>query len=475
MPAGADIFVDDTDTLWHTDSLITGIESGTHTITAYKDGYQPESADVTIRMGEQSEISFVFGGNKTDAYSPASSGMGDGKPDPPLPSETEVTKEKIGEDMPEADGGIVGYIFDIFAGIFSGAPEASDSLPVVTTNASAPVAPPEATVAGPDPSGYDALPDETTENSGINDAEAGTGGGLYVTSYPDNLPITLDGGVKTDKKTPQYFCGLKDGFHKVMVSMVSDSSEPAKMAQKTVRVFSGGDDSRIKLEPGVFSPKVSVTVQSKDFRDCVFMIEGESPEYTFPSTVSVEKSGTYLTVVKDGTFYTFNAGHQEENSVLNIQCPNAKENTGTISITSSPAGAAVSVDGYRTDLITPPCTVDNVTEGNHILKVSKGGYYPEEKEIRFVNTGQSDNSDFSFVLKEYPYGSLRIDSTPSDSMIYLKGRYTGVTTPHEFEYLPIGSYDVAVVYNRTVYKEDIVTVAPLDKSGVTLYNVTLEM
>ena len=70
VPAGADIFVDGNDTLWHTDSVISGIESGNHTVTVYHEGYSPESADVAITMGGQSDISFVFGGNGADAYIP---------------------------------------------------------------------------------------------------------------------------------------------------------------------------------------------------------------------------------------------------------------------------------------------------------------------------------------------------------------------------------------------------------------------
>ncbi len=483
VPAGADIFIDGNDTLWHTDSLITGIESGNHTVTVYHEGYSPESADVAITMGEQSGISFVFGGNGPGIFTPDTTtpGVRNENPYDPSPSENDVDVGEGGAGVdqvlsePDAtaqkgNDGIVGYIFSLFAGIFSSGPEESESLPVLSSNPSdlsaqgiSPEAPPINPVA---PVSDDATGKQSV-NSAITEGEKGTGG-LYVTSYPDNLPITLD-GVKTGESTPEYFYGLKEGSHTVQVKYSSDS---VKTAQKTVSVFAG-DDSFVKLEPGVFSQKVAVTVQSKDCKDSVFLVEGEYPEYTFPSTVYIEKSGTFITTVKDGTFYTFNTGHQEENSVMNIRCSDLGDNTGTISITSTPEGADVSVDGYPTGLKTP-CTVDNVAEGPHVIKVSKDGYYPEGKEIRFLNTGESESSDASFILRAYSYGSLFIDSTPSGSMIYLKGRYTGVTTPHEFSYMPIGSYDVAIALNRTTFKEGVVTVEPLQKSGVTVYNLTLD-
>ncbi|MDE4908834.1 PEGA domain-containing protein [Methanogenium marinum] len=486
VPAGADIFVDGNDTLWHTDSLVTGIESGTHTVTVYHEGYSPESADVAIIMGEQSEISFIFGGSgaRVSTLNSSNQDVHDENPADPSPSENDAADGEERVDMggetslpaqtvQNRNDGIIGYIFSLFAGIFPGAPEESESLPVVSSNPSNPSNPsaqgisPENPPLNPGVPVYGDAPGEQSEESAITEGEKGTGG-LYVTSYPDNLPITLD-GVKTGESTPEYFYGLKEGSHTALVTYSSDS---VKTAQETAYVFAG-DDSFVKLEPSVFSQKIPVTVQSKKFKDSSFMIGGEFPEYTFPSTVSLEKSGTFITTVKDGTFYTFNTGHQEENSVLNIPSPDSGGTPGTISITTTPEGADVSVDGYRTGLKTP-CTVDNVTEGPHVLSVSKGGYYPEQKEFHFVNTGEPDNSDFSFFMREYPYGSLLIDSTPSGSMIYLEGRYTGVTTPHEFSYMPIGSYDVAVALNRTTFKEGTVTVGPLQKSGVTVYNLTLD-
>ncbi len=497
LPKGADIFVDGTDTLWHTNSLITAIKSGNHTITVYKEGYQPGSANVTVRMGKRSEISFVSGGDNGSSYTLDKSGyaitnnenpdFSEYKSSPESPdtdaAEVEGTTDLSGnnpvsgEEAGDGDDGIISFILSLFGGIFSGASEESKDLSDIRENASeqwiSPTETPNSQKSSESPETpvYNIISGEiynSSKSSGLNNCKEMTGG-LYVTSYPDNLPITLD-GVKTEETTPKYFPGLKEGFHKVMVR---EGLNPQKTAQKTVRVFAD-DDTCVTLKPRIFSQKIQVNIQSKDFRDSVFLIEGEYPEYKFPSKVYIEKSGTYITVVKDGIFYTFHTGSQDENSAINIKSPDSQKNTGKISLTSTPEGAEVSVDGHRIGFNTP-CTIANITEGTHILRIAKDGYYPESKEIRFVNTGKSDDSDFSFTLEEYSYGTLFIDSNPSGCMVYLKGSYTGVKTPHTFEYIPIGSYDVAVAYNRTTFKEGLVTIEPLEKSGVTVYNATLEL
>jgi len=483
VPGGADIFIDGKDTLWHTDSLITDVKSGNHTVTVYKEGYDPESANVSIKMNQRSELSFTFGEEGAAQETSGASGESQGTPESDaapaisvqsgkLPAEKEEIgreEEDYADSLSQDDGGILSFITALFGGFFSAQPDtaADQSEPAGLKSDSSKA---DAVHEVPETAGITEITDPVTpsgELPGENISSEATGG-LYVTSYPDNLDIILN-GVKTDFSTPHYFYGLKEGSHKVKVT----ASDAAKSAQKTVFVIAG-EDSYVKLEPEVFTQKVPVTVQSKYFKDSVFLIEGEYPEYPFPSKVSLEKSGTFITVEKDGVFYTFNTGYREENSAINIGNSGLKDTAGSITVTTEPAGASVTIDGHNTCLKTP-CTISGITEGHHTLVVSKDGYYPEGENFRFVNTGDLRDSEYDFMLDEYSYGSLFIDSSPPDSMIYLKGSYTGVKTPHEFEYIPIGSYEVEVVHNRTVFKEGIVTVEPSEKSGMTVYNTTLSL
>lgn len=490
VPAGADIFVDGTDTLWHTDSVVNEIEAGTHTVTVYHDGYAPQSADVTIVMGEESAVSFVFGAAGEDTPSA----------DAPTPSPVSVVPEKTpavtetaGAGVPSAaveardsgDDGFIGSLFRFVTGLFSAGGEDLDAPPAAVSGPSDSANLPPSSAPGSTPA---PLPEHPGTNPGTNpgisvpDAggrepsgspvvSAATGtGGLYVTSYPDNLAITLD-GAPADASTPEYFYGLKEGRHTVQVSYTDVDS--VKTAQKTVSVSAGGD-TYVKLEPARYSRAFPVTVQSKEFRDAEFRVAGEDPAYPFPSKVNLDSGGTYVTVEDDGTYYSFPTGHPEENAVLIIASPDEGVSVGTVRVTSTPAGADVFVDGHRTGLQTP-CTVDGVADGLHLIRVTKGGYYPGQREVHAVNTAGPDDAEVDFLLDEYPYGTLFLDSTPQGAMVYLEGEYTGVTTPHTFTFMPIGSYDVAVMHNRTVFSEGEVTVRPLAMSGVTVYNLTLDM
>jgi hypothetical protein len=482
-PDGADIFIDGKDTLWHTNSLITDIISGNHTVTVYRDGYEPQSSNVSIKMNQRSELSFTFGGEDAAQEISGASGESQGTPESDaapaisvqsanLPAEKEEIggeEEDYAESLSQDDGGIFSFITALFGGFFSAQPDtaADQSEPAGLKSDSSKAG---AVQEVPETAGITEITDQVTssgENPGENLPSEATGG-LYVASYPDNLDITLN-GVKTDVKTPHYFYGLKEGSHKVRVA----ASDAVKSAQKTVFIIAG-EDSYVKLEPEFFTQIVPVTIQSKYFKDSVFLIEGEYPEYPFPSKVSLEKSGTFITVEKDGVFYTFNTAYREENSVINIGNSGLKDTVGSITVTTEPDGASVMIDGHNTGLITP-CTVWGITEGHHTLVLSKAGYYPEGENFRFVNSGELRDSEYNFILDEYSYGSLFIDSSPPGSMIYLKGSYTGVKTPHKFEYIPIGSYGVGIVYNRTVFKESIVTVEPYEKSGITVYNTTLDI
>jgi hypothetical protein len=114
-------------------------------------------------------------------------------------------------------------------------------------------------------------------------------------------------------------------------------------------------------------------------------------------------------------------------------------------VTSVPAGAAISVDGFLTGYATPYVIAD-VSAGKHLVSVSKPGYIPAEREVTLTdNPGDACDATVKFTLEPYTWGSLAVSSTPEGARIYLFGRDTGEVTPHTFHYLNIGSYPVKVV------------------------------
>ncbi|NYT06449.1 MAG: PEGA domain-containing protein, partial [Methanomicrobiales archaeon] len=69
--------------------------------------------------------------------------------------------------------------------------------------------------------------------------------------------------------------------------------------------------------------------------------------------------------------------------------------TGSVSITSNPTGASVSIDGV--DRGVTPLTISGISEGTHSLSISKSGY-EEHTEILTVVVGQTTEVNVSLTV-----------------------------------------------------------------------------
>jgi len=118
---------------------------------------------------------------------------------------------------------------------------------------------------------------------------------------------------------------------------------------------------------------------------------------------------------------------------------------GSLSVSSSPSGASVYVDGsYRG---VTPCTVGNLLQGTHAVTLVKAGYYDWENKVT-INAGQT--TYLSPKLDPNPtamYGSVSIVSNPSGADVYANGVYIGRTTsgyPLIYNQVSPGSYTVVL-------------------------------
>ncbi|HOP67296.1 MAG TPA: PEGA domain-containing protein [Methanoregulaceae archaeon] len=129
---------------------------------------------------------------------------------------------------------------------------------------------------------------------------------------------------------------------------------------------------------------------------------------------------------------------------------------GYISVSSSPSGAQLYVDGsYRG--ITPA----TVTEypGNHPVVVKLAGYYDYSQTI-YVTAGatQRVSATLSPVTQS---GSVRVSSWPADANVYLDGSFRGQTDSSGnlvISNLPAGVYSVKVskpAYQDAVYSVQV--------------------
>lgn len=286
---------------------------------------------------------------------------------------------------------------------------------------------------------------------------------LYITSYPEDLAITLDGG-KTDFYTPHLFYGLKAGWHKVKLSRESSVSGQASGAlQLSSKVYlPPGEVTVERLSATDQKKDTPVTIDSKKLGDTEFLVSGKLPAYTVPSKVSVNKFMDYITYRMGDRYYskTLTGNYQGKSYELDDSGI-----FGKIEFTSTPEGAEIFIDGYDSGLQTPTA-IGDISEGTHNIRIVKDGYYPFSEEITVVDTNQDIDYTVKAVLQDYSYGKLFINSTPQGSKIYLRGEFTGVSTPYEFDYIPIGTYYVGLLYNRSLYKKTVCTVIPEEKSDM---------
>ena len=254
-------------------------------------------------------------------------------------------------------------------------------------------------------------------------------------------------------------------FHKIGLKkqdLFSESKEVFISAGETITTFF----NLVDVDDGA----VSISVESRTFRDGSFAVNGELPYFAVPSKVKAESFGSYITYNDGQNYYskTLPVLSGGESFVLE-----KTDNLGSLSVASDPEGAEIYIDGLKTGCRTP-YTLNNIGSGYHRLKVVKEGYLPVEKEIWFVSDDDAVDLSQQFILEEISTGNLTVTSIPEGCIIYLRNFYTGQTTPYTFENIPIGTYDVGIMFNRTVFKDKEVTVLAYEKYGDTIVDFKLD-
>ncbi|WP_300037826.1 PEGA domain-containing protein [Methanospirillum sp.] len=113
---------------------------------------------------------------------------------------------------------------------------------------------------------------------------------------------------------------------------------------------------------------------------------------------------------------------------------------GSISVTSTPSGATVALDGAS--IQTTPYTYSQVTPGSHTVTVSKDGYTPYSTSITVASGAESAVS--AVLSPVTTTGSLSVDTYPHGVIVLLNGIVYG-TTPAHFNAVPVGSYTMQLV------------------------------
>ncbi len=137
-----------------------------------------------------------------------------------------------------------------------------------------------------------------------------------------------------------------------------------------------------------------------------------------------------------------------------------EQNTGSISVYSSPSGAEIYLDGTYKG--TVPLTLNSVSTGSHTVKLTKSGY-DDWTETVFVISGVYSTVD---AYLEQNTGSIKVSSNPSDAKIYLDGTSKG-TTPRTLYNVPIGSHTVKLTKSGYTDISNTVTVSSSQTASVS--------
>lgn len=287
----------------------------------------------------------------------------------------------------------------------------------------------------------------------VEDGISDDTGSIYVDSNPDDAIIVLD-GKKLQWRTPQVVSGIKPGVHTVGVT---GGWVDFPISTEKCLVESG------KVTGVVFDQEQhstrSVTVTSEVFNKAGVTVDGTRLNLKIPATVTVSDISSFVSVRDDTGYYSFPVSASLDDGA-EIELEEPAPATAAVKVISEPAGADISVDGFDTGYATP-YTIENVSNGPHVIAVSRPGYLPSEQRILLTDDpGAAEDATLSFVLEDYPDGSLTVTSTSDGAKIYLYGKDTGEVTPHTFRYLRIGTYTVKVISGGESRSRDDVTVLP---------------
>ncbi|MFA4876557.1 MAG: PEGA domain-containing protein [Methanoregula sp.] len=148
--------------------------------------------------------------------------------------------------------------------------------------------------------------------------------------------------------------------------------------------------------------------------------------------------------VATGTTHTIQvtySGYQTYTTTVYVSTPNAftvnanlvpippSPSTGSVSVSSSPSGADIYVDGQY--MAFTPAVIPGLSPGSHTIRLQKAGYDEFVTTVRVI-AGQ--RTPLSVTLGNLPptVGSIEVASAPTGASIFLDGTYMGQTQPDNY-------------------------------------------
>ena len=257
---------------------------------------------------------------------------------------------------------------------------------------------------------------------------------ISITTIPSGANVWLD---DSSKGTTPTLVNVTVGYHEIEVI-----KEGYDIYSETKKIRRGRGEPQkmiIELKPLTGSIYISSTTSGASvYLDDVYKSDTNtnctlSEVVVGPHTITLKKSGYFdetrnVSVPADGP------------TSLHVTL----RRCGYINISSNPPGANVYLDGNDTGETTP-ANISKVTQGNHIIKLTKLHYGDVNRTVS-VNFSRTPPVDVNLT----GYGSLSIDSDPSGARVYLDGNYTEVT-PLYLDKLDEGNHSIRLT--KQSYKD----------------------
>ncbi|MDD4315378.1 DUF3344 domain-containing protein [Methanoculleus sp.] len=287
-------------------------------------------------------------------------------------------------------------------------------------------------------------------------------GSILVTSTPTGAAVWLD-GEETGEVTDCTLTNVPAGDHVVTVKLdgYADASTPVTVVS--------GETAEVILELTTLTGSLTVTSTPDG---AAILIDGADTGEVTNATLDGIAVGTHtVTLKKDGyadTTADVTVAYNET-AALHRDLVEAR---GSITVASTPTGAAIWLDGIDTGMTTN-AILENVAAGEHTVTVKKAGYADASMIVTVVDDG---TAVAHFTLTE-PAGIIAVTSSPDGARIVLDGAETGETTNATLTNVPVGTHTVRVSLDGYLDAEETVTVASgeiaavhvdLDASAITL-------
>ncbi len=315
-PAGARVYIDNADQGAVTPTIINNIPAGNHTVKLTLSGYQDWTGPTTISAGQTSII--------TAGLTPVT---------PQIPCATYISQKGINlSSVPKPQA--VQAVLDYFAFVIDKPCAVSIVLAYFNTPGATPIEGLKWLCSGaPDytcSQSLDGIYNTQAECQAACTAPAPTAGSLNVSSTPAGARVYID-NADQGAVTPTTINNIPAGSH-------------------TVRLVLSGYQDWTGTANIVAGQTASITATLVPITPTLKWLCSGAPDYACSQSIN----GTY-------------------NTQAECQAACTAPNTGSLNVSSTPAGARVYVDNADLGSVTP-AVITNLTSGNHTYRLVLSGY-----------------------------------------------------------------------------------------------------